>query len=274
MPAAPLDNDRVNAAKHDFSRTYNRRWPRAYYQAHLAFDYQIPERARPVFQEVFAACRRAKGKTRLTVVDIGCSYGVNAALLKYQLSLDDLYTAYTGRKARLATKDIDEHRSFFAAQVPREDIEIIGIDPAARAVDYALAAGLLDHGIAVNLENTDLPEAAAALLSSADAFISCGCIGYATAATMLRACTPDAANRPWVASFVMHPFSFKEISEALATLGLRTEELAHYTTRQRRFSSRGERQALLRAMRESGLVDEVDRATGYIRSRFFLSVPS
>lgn len=273
MPAKPIDNSRINAAKHDFGPTYNRRWPRAYYQAHLALDYQIPERARPVFQEVFAACRRAKGKNRLTVVDIGCSYGINAALLKHALRLDDLYAAYAGPKAPLGGKDIERHRGFFAAQTEREDIEVIGIDPAHRAIDYARAAGLIDFGITTDLERHDLSPDAADRLRFADVFISCGCIGYATAATLRRACTPAAAARPWVASFVMQPFAYDEIADALGALGLHTTELPHHTERQRRFSSDAERRTILREIRRHGLAGDVEQATGYIRSRFFLSTP-
>lgn len=54
------------------------------------------ETAKPVFETIFTNYRRLRNKTKLKIIDIGCSYGVNAALLRTDLDFDDLYSAYLG----------------------------------------------------------------------------------------------------------------------------------------------------------------------------------
>ena len=68
--------------KIDITDIYNKPDPRRYYSTLRHLDYQIPEAAKPVFQRVISAYRQAHEKDKVRVVDVGCSYGVNAALLK------------------------------------------------------------------------------------------------------------------------------------------------------------------------------------------------
>ncbi|RVC98966.1 hypothetical protein EN753_27515, partial [Mesorhizobium sp. M2A.F.Ca.ET.029.05.1.1] len=75
----------IQGNKHDFTAAYNRRWPHAYFRAHLALDYVISDRAKPVFERIFAEYRRVRNKTSLKIIDVGCSYGINAALLRTDL---------------------------------------------------------------------------------------------------------------------------------------------------------------------------------------------
>ncbi|RUV91711.1 class I SAM-dependent methyltransferase, partial [Mesorhizobium sp. M5C.F.Ca.IN.020.14.1.1] len=58
-------------------RGYNRKWPHAYFRACLALDYMLPDRAKPIFERIFADYRRVRNKTKLKIIDVGCSYGVN-----------------------------------------------------------------------------------------------------------------------------------------------------------------------------------------------------
>ncbi|GLK82905.1 methyltransferase type 12 [Ancylobacter defluvii] len=263
----------VRAAKHDFSPTYDQPWPHAYYKAHLALDYMICDRTRPVFENIIARLRRQRPHRPLKIVDIGASYGLNAALLRTPLTLDDLYAAYTLADGPLASQRLEDHQAFFTRQKLREDLEIVGLDPSGQALRYARDVGLIGTAIAANLETEQLSLEDREALRDADLIISTGCVGYATAQTFQRVYEATAATRPWVASFAMHPFGYGEIAAMLAEFGLVTIESAHLRQRQRWFSTEHERASILALMAEQGMDDRLERTTGYIYAAFHLSTP-
>src|SRR5690606_23924203 len=145
----------------------------------------IPEQAKPVFGAVIDALKEERGTEVPTVVDIGCSYGVNAALLKYELSIDDLYARYTQPQlSRLDTETLlKRDAEFFSRQEVRSNLTIVGVDCAEKAVDYAAATGLLDAGVVADLESQPPSPAAAEQIAPADLIISTGCVGYVTDTT-------------------------------------------------------------------------------------------
>lgn len=263
----------MRAAKHDFSPTYDQCWPNAYYKAHLALDYMICDRARPVFESIIAHLRRQRPHRPLKIVDIGASYGLNAALLRAPLTLDDLYAAYTLADGPLASQRLVDHQAFFTRQRLREDLEIVGLDPSRRALRYARDVGLIGAAVTANLETEELTRTDRKTLCDADLIISTGCVGYATARTFQRVYEATAASRPWVASFAMHPFGYGDIATMLAGFGLATIERPDLRQRQRRFSNEQERSSILTLMAEQGMDDRLERATGYIYAAFHLSTP-
>src|SRR5262249_1509549 len=64
-----------------FDHIYDRDDPRPYFAALQALDYCIPQEAKPYFIKLIQDYRAAEGVVVPTVLDIGCSYGINAALL-------------------------------------------------------------------------------------------------------------------------------------------------------------------------------------------------
>ncbi|PWJ87448.1 hypothetical protein C8D77_11624 [Mesorhizobium loti] len=263
----------IQWVKHDFSGAYNRKWPHAYFRAHLALDYMLPDRAKPVFERIFADYRRRRNKTKLKIIDIGCSYGVNATLLRTDLDLDDLYAAYLGSSGPLSGRHEIEHRAFFRNRGLRDDIQFVGVDPSFRAVRYARNQGLLEAGIPANLETRELTVKERCALADADIIISTGCVGYATERTFARVYDASAASRPWVVVFAMHPFCYDDIAAALRGYALETRLVDRFRQRQRRFSTITERQAILTAMAELGIEDRLERTTGYVFASCYISAP-
>jgi len=263
----------MQGTKHDFSPTYDQPWPHAYYKAHLALDYMICDRARPVFEGIIARLRRRRPHRPLKIVDIGASYGLNAALLRSPLTLDDLYAAYTLTDGPLVSQRLEDHRTFFTRQKLRDDLEIVGLDPSRQALRYAHDVGLLQAAVAADLETEELSFRDREALRDADLIISTGCVGYATVRTFQRVYEATAASRPWVASFAMHPFGYENIAAMLAGFGLGTTESPHLRQRQRRFASERERASIFALMAKQGMDDRLERATGYIYAAFHLSTP-
>ena len=263
----------LGGEKHSFAPTYNLKWPNRYLDAHRTLDYVIPQNAKSVFERVVAACMRTRGKSSLKIVDIGCSYGINAALLKCSTTLDELYTETASPHGVLRKRNIDSHRGFFKARTRRHDLSFVGLDPASRAVDYALQVGLIDAAVNADLEAHDLVDSDRALLSDADLIISTGCVGYVTERTFARLYPAIAESRPWVACFVMHPFVYHGIARMLDDHGLATTEIHAWRQRQRRFSTSREKRKVLASMKALDIDDRFERSTGYIYASFHLSVP-
>src|SRR5947209_4040866 len=97
----------LTPGKAGFEDIYDRPDPRGYFRKLGAVEYQIPEHSRRVCEMLLAALRRFRGEQkRLSVVDLCCSYGINAALLNHRLDLLDLYRHYCS--AELESVDAKE----------------------------------------------------------------------------------------------------------------------------------------------------------------------
>ncbi|HEX7006753.1 MAG TPA: class I SAM-dependent methyltransferase [Alphaproteobacteria bacterium] len=270
--------DELNDGKATFDNVYNHPDPRAYFATLGRLGYCIPEQAKPVFGAVIDALKEERGTEVPTVVDIGCSYGVNAALLKYELSIDDLYARYTQPQlSRLDTETLlKRDAEFFSRQEVRSNLTIVGVDCAEKAVDYAAATGLLDAGVVADLESQPPSPAAAEQIAPADLIISTGCVGYVTDTTFDRILSEaaDPPPLPWVACFALRMFPYEPIAATLAERGLVTEKLEGHSFLQRRFESADEQAHVLRQLDALGIDPTGKEDRGFYHAEFFLSRPA
>ena len=271
------DYDDINSIKAEFNDIYDAQDPRLYFQTLGQLDYQIPQNARPIFEKVFHACRESRDLDTLTVLDIGCSYGINAALLKHDVNLDDLYTHYNDP----ATADLERSAlirsdaAILGEPSAKPPLEVIGLDIAGNAVAYAHDLGLLDDGIVADLEAGPLDAHDAERVADVDAIISTGCVGYVGEETFNRLLArADHRKPPWVASFVLRMFPYEQIARRLADFGLVTEKLEGRTFVQRAFESQDERDGTLQKLQDLGLSSRFEEKLGCFVTEFFLSRPA
>jgi predicted TPR repeat methyltransferase len=231
--------------------------------------------AKPVFDEVIAACRRMRNRKRLKLIDVGCSYGVNAALLKHRIDMTELYDLYTGRSAEGLARDrlTARDRRLFAEGADAPAFEVVGLDSAERAVAYAVETGILDNGVAADLEANEPEADERDALSGADLVISTGCIGYVGAPTFARILDANRATQPWLAHFVLRMFSFEPLRNLFKARGYLTEKARGRLFRQRRFASSAERAEVLGRLKERGVDVAGREAEGWLYAEFFLSRP-
>lgn len=268
--------EEINEAKANMDDIYDQPDPRAYFHELKKVGYTIPNAAKPIFQKLISQRRRRQGDM-VHVLDLGCSYGVNAALLKHDLSIEDLYEHWGQEKLADATLEevVERDRRFFADLDESQDIEVIGLDIAENAVVFAEEAGLLDEGITVNLETEPLPVLAEEDLAQIDLVTSTGCVGYVTEKSfdrLLPAITPG--RKPWIANFVLRMFPFGAIEESLSDWGYVTEKLDGQTFVQREFASSEEREQVLDQMREKGIDPSGRETEGRLLAEFYLSRPA
>jgi carnitine O-acetyltransferase len=250
---------------------YNEENPISYFSELHELDYQIPQNAKPIFQRLIEMRRAMTGDEAIKLIDVGCSYGVNGALLKYGLSMNQLYQMYDVKQNQDPEDMIRRDKQFYA--VPLDPaLEIVGLDTAEHAIDYAVRNGLLDDGFTTNLEKQDpLPKEADAV-ENADMIISTGCIGYVTEHSLERLLEASGNSQPWMAHFVLRMFDFEGSQDMLSRHGYVTEKLDGLF-RQRRFVSDIEQQNVLDNLQALGVDPTGAEEDGWYLAELFVSRP-
>lgn len=274
MKIKPAFSD-INQGKVNLDHIYSEKDPREYFKHLGQLDYIIPHLAQPIFAQLIRA--RAESQSEpVTVLDLGSSYGVNGALMKYSLTYDMLRDRYTLPALQsLASEEMLElDRAFYAAWPRHRHVRVIGLDASENAIAYAQACGTVDRGIAIDLETADPTAEQTDALADVDIIVSTGCVGYVTSKTFRKLATLSRRGRPaWAASFVLRMFPFDDIAASLAEQGLQTEKFEGATFVQRRFADRDEMEATVRAVEGRGIDTQGHETEGLYHADFFLSRP-
>ncbi len=259
--------------KLSLDHVYNRPDPRDYFTTLQQLDYRVPDLAKPVFRRLIEAKREMNGQAAAKIVDVGCSYGVNAALLKHDLSLDDLYRLYNGDAPEDRDALLARDRMLFAGPGD-EALSVVGVDAAERAVAYAVDAGVLDDGVSTNLERRDPSPADRRAVEDADMIISTGCVGYVTETSLEHLVEAGRDRGVWMANFVLRMFDYQPVEEMLAEHGYVTEKLAGGLFRQRRFVSAEEQENVFDNLGQRGLAPNDTERDGWYLAELHVSRPA
>ncbi|MBO0757579.1 MAG: class I SAM-dependent methyltransferase, partial [Bradyrhizobiaceae bacterium] len=232
---------------------YNKPDPRAYWRTLSALDYRVPQEAKPYFLCCIAARRELMGASYFgTIVDLGCSYGINSMLLRFDLGIADLRYRYArpdiallGRDSLIARdRRLEVCRDFLG-------VRFVGVDVSQHAAAYATEAGLLDDAIVADLEQRSLKPEEACRVADAALIISTGCFGYITEASLTRI-LQHCREQPWMAHTVLRMFDFAPAEEALARYGY-VSSRSPRLLKQRRFDSRREQHRILDRLCSMGI---------------------
>ncbi|MFL4945864.1 hypothetical protein ACJ6WE_00470 [Streptomyces sp. MMS24-I31] len=248
-------SDGVAGGKSRFDDIYDRPDPRAYFRRLAPLEYEIPHHAQPVFRQV--ATERAAlddGRPHTpAVLDVCCSYGINAALLNHDVTLAEMCERYTSSacqamsRAELARQD----KEFYAERRRPDAVPVFGLDVAAPAVHYAIEVGLLDAAFTDDLEQGSPSPRLSRALAEVGLITLTGGGSYITARTFTELL--DGVSRPvWVSAFVLRTVSYHPFVRTLAAHGLRTTVDVSRTYPQRLFTDERERQYAIAAVRALG----------------------
>lgn len=265
----------INADKFNLDRYYEAHDPRSYYGGLSELDYIIPQVANPIFQQLVAARHALTGGV-VKVLDLGASYGINGALLKYPITWDMLLNRYQIAHATSLSseelKSFDHH--YYKAWPHRPGIEVLAQDISEPALKFAQESGSIDRGFAINLEDDDPDSEMRKALADVDLVISTGSVGYITEHTFDRIMRCISHDRsPWVASFVLRMFPYGNIAETLLQHGLETEKFEGATFIQRRFANEKEMKAVIDKLHEAGIATVGQEDLGYLHAELFVSRP-
>lgn len=246
--------------------------PRPYFATLGRLDYCIPQLAKPYFSKLIHDYRAATGVDVPTVVDVGCSYGVNAAILRCDASFEELYERYE----RAADLDhaalVASDRAFVRSRHDLVPARFVGVDRSAPALAYGVEAGLLDEAVCADLEDADPTGVDRDHLAAADIVVSTGCIGYVTERTIRRLATAGGGRSPWMAHFVLRMFPYDPVASALGELGYETTAVEGMF-KQRRFASPQEQSQVLDRLAGLGVDAEGFESEGWLYAQLFISRP-
>jgi SAM-dependent methyltransferase len=272
----PEASGHARSGKAQFSHVYNRADPRGYFQALRDLEYQAPAHGERVFARLVQRRREYLDREDVVVLDLCCSYGINAALLNHDLTLDALYARYGSLELTTLSSDelVVADRAFYGEHRRPHPARVVGIDVADQAVAYAQRVGLHWAGSSENLEMEDPSAALAHLLTDVDLITITGGIGYITERTFNRVLKhASAEDGCWVAAFALRWISYERIAEVLGRYGLATEQLSGHTFRQRRFADDTERDYVLGELANMGIDPAGKEDEGWHHSNFYLSRP-
>lgn len=266
----------VNAVKANFNDVYSSDDPRKYFKVLGGLDYVIPEVAAPTLLKLAERLISVRGRP-ITILDVGCSYGLLSATAQLGLSIKQLRDRY--ERPPIRALDSDRLASFdakFFASWPRHgDVRFIGLDCSRQAICYARTVGLIEDGVIADLEVETLNKRARAIISGADLIVSTGAVGYITEKTFSRLLDAFPFDKkPWVASFVLRMFDYTKISETLRQHGLQTECLDDSSFIQRRFLDMSERRHVINLIRSRGLDPAGKETEGFYHAELFVSRPA
>jgi SAM-dependent methyltransferase len=264
----------INKGKANFDAIYNSDTPSLYFQAMQGLDYQIPESSRDTTKKILSNFISGVGGRRIRLLDVGCSYGVNASVLKYGLNLSELFNRYSGQTGREAL--VKRDREFYASLQAWPELDFLGFDSAAEAVKYAKDCGTIGNGWCANFEH---PIAAADTVGltfektkSIDVILSTGCVGYVTERTFDAILNKLKHSPPKViVSYVLRMFDYTSIAACLRRKGYNTVMLADHTFKQRRCANDEEHSFLLAQLRARGHSPAEAETNGYLCATLYIS---
>lgn len=255
-----------STGKVSFDDIYTAPDPRAFFDTLRGLDYQIPELAKPYFATLIDVYRAERQAAEPVLLDVGCSYGVNGALRRCDLTMAELFEHYGDAAALDFAALLESDRRLVRSA---SGTRLIGLDVSAPALAYARAAGFVDEAIQADFESTDPDSGQQALLDSVDLVVSTGCVGYVTEKTLQRIAR---GARPWMAHFVLRMFSYEPVAQSLAELGYETTSI-HGVFRQRRFASVDEQAQILDTLSTVGVDPQGLETEGWLYAQLYVSRP-
>ncbi len=269
-------SDLDNTGKIILDDIYDAPNPSNYYNTLSQLKYQIPERAKPVFQNLIREYRQQSHKEKVRILDIGSSYGVNAMLLKCDTDMASLNLHYAELKSKnISTSQmIKQDELFIKNNVKDHNLEILGLDKASNAIEYAIRAKILDGGVDDNLEDNRPSLEAMKTLEKIDIITSTGCIGYVTEKTLKWLLKINSPKSPWMINFVLRMFPFDEVSSELEKFGYTTEKIEKIKFPQRKFANKKEEKQVLKRLEELGIDPTGYEANGWFYANAYISRPN
>jgi len=271
----------ANKAKSSFDNVYTAPTPHAYIATMAANGYEIGERARPYCTAAAELLREGNGDAwPVQMLDVGCSYGIGSAFVKYGCSFDEMVAFFSSRAPREYHTACEAMRMWLNIAPPASDVRAVGLDSSKPAINFALDAGVLDGGIARDFEQPNVvpTEEESAWFRSCNLLISTGAIGYVTERTLdviLRDLGKDYPGNfgPFAVVTILRMFDQAPIKTAFEMRGFTFGAVPGVRLPQRRFTNKEERQKVLSLLHDRGIDTGEWEDRGKHHADLFIAAP-
>ncbi len=255
--------DSANEAKATFDDVYHADTPHGYFREMDRLEYEIGEQAKPYFLAAIDHLRTSnQGKLPPRLLDLGCSYGVGSALVKYDCTYRELSSFFDQEAPRDLSGCVESTRHWLQGRDVHSDLECVGLDCSQQAVGFGEKAGLLYSGIARNFEDGEEPSAAEqSIMRDCNILTSTGAIGYVGEKTLsvileqLGKSFPENAA-PLVVVSILRMFDPSPIQSCFESFRYRFEQVPGVQLRQRHFADDDEQSQTIDLIRRRGLDPE------------------
>ncbi len=256
-----MNYEQANEAKATFDDAYTAPTPHAYVASMAKTGYEIGEQARPYCVAAAELLReRNGGAWAVQMLDVGCSYGIGSAFVKYGCSFDEIVSFFSSRAPREYHAACEAMRMWLNIAPPACDVRAVGLDSSEPAIRFAVDAGLLDGGIAQNFERPDIApnEDEKAWFRSCNLLISTGAIGYITERTLevvLQHLGKDypAEFGPFAVVTILRMFDSAPIEAVFEEHGFTFAAVPGLRLPQRRFADEEEQHKVISLLHDRGI---------------------
>jgi len=157
--------------KTNFRDIYTQNSPYEYLKEMDRLEYRIADSTKPLYNSIIEQLEETLSR-HINILDLGSSYGINSALIKYNLTMLELNNFFLTETK--PTKK--ETKQFYKEYKNKDNINFYQIDISKEALKFSEEMNLCVRGINVDLEieKLKLPE----LLAKMDLVIATGCVGY------------------------------------------------------------------------------------------------
>ena len=272
----------TNESKKDFGAIYQAPTPHAYLREMSRLGYQIGEQARPYCDAVASLMRELNGDAYpLTMLDVGCSYGLASAFVRYGCTFEEIVSFFDSRAPRDRVACAEAMRHWLNVVSPAHEMRVVGLDVSSPAVEFGLQSGLLDAGITKNLEvqGTVLDDQECDWIRSCGVLVSTGAIGYVSERTLGpvihqlgRNCTGTFG--PAAVFTVLRMFDIGPITRLFELVGWRCASVPDVLLQQRKFASPREQAEILARLEERGIATDGCESEGILVAQLFVASPS
>lgn len=263
------------AVKKDFTNIYTQKYPNAYLKEMGRLDYRIPDNTKPLYLSITKQLYEKLSK-KINIIDIGSSYGINSALMKYDLEMSDLDDFFLGQEP-----SIEQSKHFFENISSDDTLDFYQIDISEPALKFSENTGLCKKGICVNLESGNLPINE---MPRSDLIIATGCVGYigykafSSLFELIKKQQSESdlevsEQGPVFAFSVLRIFDMEKIEKTFDHYGYSLVKSDLKPIRQRRFSDMEEKHKTISLLHGKGIDTKWLEDDGHFYADFYIASP-
>ncbi len=268
-----------NKKKACFNDVYTAPTPHAYLEMMVKNGYEIGPQARPYCIAAAELLNKHSGDAGpAQMLDIGCSYGMGSAFVKYGCSFDEMAAFFSIRAPRDPQAAGLAMREWLNVVSKPYDVRCVGLDSSQPAIRFALMAGLLEGGIARDFENPEITPNAkeCSWLRRCNLLICTGAIGYVTDRTMmqvLKHAGKDSQNEfgPLAVLTILRMFDAKPIRDIFEKHGYKFGKVPDIMLPQRKFTDEQEQKEVLRTLQTKEVDTRAWEEEGKLFAELFIA---
>ena len=248
---------------------------RDYFRAMDRAGFRTAHHAVRGFLAARAELGRLRGAGPRGILDFASGYGIAAALMRHEVTLDEVLARYRDARFDGVTPDevITLDRDWYASRRRAGCADrFAGIDIAGRALDYARRTGIFDAAFAENLQAAPPGPGLRTWLEGCEMVVECGSVAHMLPDALDRLLAA-APRKPWVVTAPIRGNDSAAALEVMRAHGLAVEPLEVAPFRHRRFADAAEQARAIANARARGHDTDGIESTGHFHAQLYLARP-